>query len=58
MPISSEGESVRLEDKSLSELKEICRACTLPDECGECRLHLYQERAEMCVGPEIFNHWD
>jgi len=34
-----------LSDKSLSELKVICRECHLKDECGECRMPLYKEKA-------------
>ena len=41
---SVEG-SVNIQDKSLSELKVICRECHLKDECGECRILTYMEMA-------------
>jgi len=55
-----------IQDASLSELKKICHECHLKDQCGECRLPAYKEKAiekelysihSLCVNADGFeNH--
>lgn len=50
MHTSSEEKSVNLQDRPLSELRQICLDCHLKDECGECRMPIYKD---MALGREL-----